>query len=122
MWRARLIRPLWSLYGVKGVVVEIESTVVKDRMRQDHNIPESLSAFCSIVSLTAAKTSRMFDVSVACVRLSQGQLAFTRSKLRQHLLWVQIKMCPVHLVEPPEQVLRGAVHVVPTRVVREVVP
>lgn len=33
-------------------------------------MPESLSAFCSIVSLTAAKTSRMFDVSVACVRLA----------------------------------------------------
>jgi hypothetical protein len=33
-------------------------------------MPESLSAFCSIVSLTAANTSRMFDVSVACVRLA----------------------------------------------------
>lgn len=32
-------------------------------------MPESLSAFCNIVSLTAAKTRRMFDVSVACVRL-----------------------------------------------------
>lgn len=36
-----------------------------------HKIPESLRAFCRIVSLTAAKTSRMFDVSVACVRLQQ---------------------------------------------------
>lgn len=34
-----------------------------------YRIPESLSALLSIVSLTAAKTSRMFDVSVACVRL-----------------------------------------------------
>lgn len=34
------------------------------------SIPESLSAFCRIVSLTAAKTSRIFDVSVACVRLA----------------------------------------------------
>jgi hypothetical protein len=32
-------------------------------------MPESFSAFCSIVSLTAAKTRRMFEVSVACVRL-----------------------------------------------------
>jgi hypothetical protein len=32
-------------------------------------MPESLRAFCSMVSLTAAKTSRIFDVSVACVRL-----------------------------------------------------
>jgi len=35
----------------------------------NYRIPESLSAFCNIVSLTAAKTSRMFVVSVACVRL-----------------------------------------------------
>lgn len=33
-----------------------------------YRMPESLRAFCSIVSLTAAKTSRMFEVSVACVR------------------------------------------------------
>jgi hypothetical protein len=37
---------------------------------EDHRMPESLSAFCSIVSFTAAKTRRMFDVSVACVRLT----------------------------------------------------
>lgn len=34
-----------------------------------YNMPESLRAFWRIVSLTAAKTSRMLDVSVACVRL-----------------------------------------------------
>lgn len=43
--------------------------------REHHNIPESLSAFCRIVSLTAAKTSRMFVVSVAWVRLSVVSLA-----------------------------------------------
>jgi hypothetical protein len=32
-------------------------------------IPESLRAFWSIVSLTAANTSRIFEVSVAWVRL-----------------------------------------------------
>ena len=32
-------------------------------------MPESLRAFWRMVSLTAAKTSRIFDVSVACVRL-----------------------------------------------------
>jgi hypothetical protein len=41
----------------------------KESFWHDHNMPESLSAFCRIVSLTAAKTSRMFDVSVACVKL-----------------------------------------------------
>lgn len=32
-------------------------------------MPESLRAFCNMVSLTAANTSRIFEVSVACVRL-----------------------------------------------------
>lgn len=32
-------------------------------------MPESLRAFWRMVSLTAAKTRRMFEVSVACVRL-----------------------------------------------------
>lgn len=32
-------------------------------------MPESASALWRMVSLTAAKTSRMFEVSVACVRL-----------------------------------------------------
>ena len=35
-----------------------------------HNIPESFRAFCRMVSLTAANTSRIFVVSVACVRLA----------------------------------------------------
>jgi hypothetical protein len=38
----------------------------------DYRMPESFSAFCSIVSLTAAKTSRIFEVSVACVRLKRS--------------------------------------------------
>lgn len=40
--------------------------------RESHDLyrmPESFRAFCRIVSLTAANTSRMFVVSVACVRL-----------------------------------------------------
>ena len=37
-----------------------------------YNIPESFRAFCSIVSLTAAKTSLMLEVSVACVRLRRS--------------------------------------------------
>ena len=38
-------------------------------MECDYKMPESLRAFWRMVSLTAAKTSRTFDVSVACVRL-----------------------------------------------------
>ena len=37
-----------------------------------YRMPESARALCRIVSLTAAKTSRMFDVSVAWVRLFVG--------------------------------------------------
>jgi hypothetical protein len=32
-------------------------------------MPESFKAFCNMVSLTAAKTRRIFDVSVAWVKL-----------------------------------------------------
>lgn len=39
-----------------------------DRIQPRYRIPESFSALFRIVSLTAAKTSRMFDVSVACVK------------------------------------------------------
>lgn len=35
-------------------------------------MPESFNAFCKIVSFTAANTKRMFDVSVASVRLIAG--------------------------------------------------
>ena len=34
-----------------------------------YKIPESARALCKIVSLTAAKTRRILDVSVACVKL-----------------------------------------------------
>ena len=35
-----------------------------------HRIPDSLSAFCKIVSFTVMKTSLILDVSVACVILN----------------------------------------------------
>ena len=41
-------------------------------VRHDHRMPESFRAFCRIVSLTAAKTSRMLVVSVAWVKLWCG--------------------------------------------------
>lgn len=55
----------------QGTVLSTTEVVATPRKVDEpshHNIPESLSAFCKIVSLTAAKTSRMFEVSVACVR------------------------------------------------------
>src|SRR4051812_30018688 len=43
----------------------------KRATRRDYKIPESFSAFWSMVSFTAAKTSRIFEVSVACVKLEK---------------------------------------------------
>ena len=43
-----------------------------------HNMPVSASALWRIVSFTAAKTNRMFEVSVACVRLN-APLALTHN-------------------------------------------
>jgi hypothetical protein len=57
------------------------------RVVRDYKMPESFKAFCNIVSLTAAKTSRMFDVSVACVRLAM--LAMRKLyRMLCVLLWV----------------------------------
>lgn len=36
-------------------------------------------------------------------------------------LWVQVQVCSIHLVESPEKVLRGTVHIVAARVIGEVV-
>ena len=46
-------------------------------------MPESFSAFCSIVSFTAANTSRILLVSVACVKLSNHNTQ-TTSAISQH--------------------------------------
>ena len=42
-----------------------------------HNMPESASALWRIVSLTAAKTRRMFEVSVAWVKLQNCNVSVT---------------------------------------------
>lgn len=42
-----------------------------------HSIPDSASALWRIVSLTAANTSRMLEVSVACVRLGRVSTDFS---------------------------------------------
>lgn len=66
-------------------------------------MPESLRALFNIVSLTAAKTSRMFEVSVACVRLYTFVLAsIAPCSSAGHSLRIEVQMCPVDLVEPPQ--------------------
>ena len=112
-------------------------------------MPESLSAFCSIVSFTAANTNRMFDVSVACVKLRtqarprvSSQLSpshthacyppspspflearghgGTRGGTRdRHSLWVHAQPRAVRLHEPPQNVLRRLVNVGPASVFRK---
>ena len=83
-------------------------------------MPVSSSEFFIIVLATAAKTSRMFDVSVACVIL-QWMVRFRVLSRRQgHLLWVYTKLCPVGLHKPPQDVLGCLVRIRPTRVLLEV--
>ena len=91
---------------------------------ESYRIPESLSAFCRIVSLTAAKTRRILLVSVACVKLDR------HVSDRERPIWlgivnilrVEIQMSSVNLVESPQQVLGSFVDIVASRVVREIVP
>lgn len=69
------IRTLFDFSGwVRGggVVVWWWAGMIDIRRFLHQSIPESFKAFCKMVSLTAAKTSRMFEVSVACVRLRRG--------------------------------------------------
>lgn len=49
----------------KGIRYDGASQGDAARRFPPHKMPESFKAFCNIVSLTAAKTSRMFVVSVA---------------------------------------------------------
>lgn len=79
--------------------------------RRRYNIPESFRAFCSIVSFTAAKTSRMLEVSVACVRLMRSMTAMYDGGMCD-LLGIEVEMSAVNLVKPPKQVLRRTVYVV----------
>ena len=60
MYRFRFFRHRF-LWWWDGVVMAWVFLVYK--------MPESARALCRMVSLTAAKTRRMLDVSVACVRL-----------------------------------------------------
>jgi hypothetical protein len=67
---------------------------------ENQRMPESRRAFWRIVSLTAAKTSRIFDVSVACVRLLSVSSQLLLIK-RRYILRVQIEVRSIDLVEPP---------------------
>jgi len=51
-----------------------------------HNTPESLGVFHNIVSLTAADTSRMLVVSVACVRLVKSRAIIREEEKMGNLL------------------------------------
>lgn len=79
-------------------------------------MPESLSALLRMVSFTAAKTSRILEVSVAWVKLhrrvSRATLVSSSSAARLHLLRVEVQVSPVNLVKPPQQVLCCLVDVV----------
>lgn len=74
-----------------------------------------------MVSFTAANTRRMFDVSVACVRLPITSALHGIYLFAEDLLWVEVEVSSIHLVEPPEKVFRRTVDIVSAGVVREVV-
>lgn len=64
----------FSCKSVETKVYSLTATtneIPDEACNHDHRIPESLSAFWRIVSLTAAKTSLMLVVSVACVKLRE---------------------------------------------------
>ncbi len=100
------------------------------RGTRGQRIPESFSAFCSIVSFTAANTSLIFDVSVACVRLGNKRSAPSapapecanekRKRPYGHSLRVYAEPRPICLHEPPQDVLRRLVNIGPARVLGEV--
>lgn len=50
-------------------------------LEHSQSMPESFKAFCRMVSLTAAKTRRIFEVSVACVRLANVSIHSKPSSL-----------------------------------------
>ena len=76
-----------------------------------------------MVSFTAAKTRRIFDVSVACVRLDRHQLlrSDARTRHRFNLLRIKVQVRTINLIESPQQILRRSIDIVAARVVREVV-
>lgn len=66
-----------------------------------HSMPESAKALWRIVSFTAANTRRMFEVSVACVRLRRTSVSRPEQYLGFHSLRVKVEMRSIHLVESP---------------------
>lgn len=39
-----------------------------------------------------------------------------------YLLRIKVKMRPVDLIEPPQQIFRCSIHIVAARIVREIIP
>lgn len=79
-------RIIWS--GEKRKRVDRSRHSQRDRAPRGkectpYKIPESIKAFCKMVSLTAAKTNRMLVVSVAWVRLE----ATVRDKMSVEKKW-----------------------------------
>lgn len=85
-----------------------------------YKIPVSSSEFLIIVLATAAKTSRMFDVSVACVMLQWSIRFCDPTRRRGHSLRIHAELCSVCLHEPPQDILGRLVYIRSTRVLLEV--
>lgn len=75
-----------------------------------------------MVSLTAAKTSRILVVSVACVRLCTKLAPSEDMRHHRHSLRIEVELGTIHLIEPPEEVFGGSIDVVASGVIREIIP
>lgn len=71
-------------------------------IRYFYRMPESFRAFCNIVSFTAANTSRIFVVSVACVKLYPVRSNTMQTSHDAHdVLWIDTQSRPICLHELP---------------------
>lgn len=93
----------------------------------DYKMPESFNAFCKMVSLIAANTSRILEVSVACVKLDDQWVRGYNSSIfpfdleqSMYLLRVDIKFCSIDLAKSPKDILCSLINIRSTRIIREI--
>jgi hypothetical protein len=122
MWSIKSMPEISRWYNKVDVAVDLESGGQSQLCEGGrYKMPESFRAFWRMVSLTAAKTSRIFDVSVACVRLKEVSESALEMIRRKDSLRVEVQMCSVHLIKAPQQILRRSIDVVATGIVGKVV-
>ncbi len=76
-------------------------------------MPDSLSELERIVSFTAANTSLILFVLVACVRLCANEISATLTETNgfEYVLWVNAQLSFILLCKLPENKLGGLLHI-----------